>query len=155
MTTATHQEGGQSRPHIDTPAQGGVYSPGVLTVSGVAQPGVTVQIENWTSGEVLASVPVAVDGTWQTPVTLSTEGQVTLVAVTPGPNGERLVSDPVMVILAPPVQPNTGENLAADPGRTGRIFTALLALLLSAGGFSIFFAGRMIYILAKDRLKPR
>jgi hypothetical protein len=66
-----------------------------------------------------------------------------------------LVSDPVMITLAPPVQPDTGGDLAADPDETGRAFTALLALLLSAGGFSAFFAGRMLYILAKDRLTPR
>jgi hypothetical protein len=92
---------------------------------------------------------------WQVVVDLEGEGPVTLVAVAPDPNGFDLLSEPVVITLAPPVQPNTGGVRTADPRQTGRAFTALLALLLSAGGFSIYIAGRLIYMVARDRAKPR
>ena len=57
--------------------------------------------------------------------------------------------------MAPAVQPQSGGILTNDPDDTGRAFTALLALLLAAGGFSAYFAGRLLYMLAHDRLKPR
>jgi hypothetical protein len=71
----------------------------------------------------------------------------------PGPGNFSLASDPVTITLALSVPPNTGQG--DNPQETGRTFTALLALLLSAGGFSAYFAGRLIYMLAQDRMKSR
>lgn len=87
-------------------------------------------------------------------VELHGEGPVTLVAAAPGPNGSTLISDPVEITLASTVPPNTGGAQTSDPGQTGRAFTALLALLLSAGGFSAYFAGRLLFLVTRDRLKP-
>jgi len=80
---------------------------------------------------------------------------VTLIAAAPGPDGSTLVSDPVTITLAPPLPPVTGGTRTGDPDDTGRAFTALLALLLSAGGFSAYFAGRLLFLVTKDRLRPR
>jgi hypothetical protein len=141
------------RPRIDAPASGEVYSPGALTVRGVAQPGVTVQVQS--QGNTLASADVTATGTWQVVIRLTGEGTVTLIAVAPGPDSSSLSSDPVTITIAPPVQPDTGGVLTENPEDTGRAFTALVALLLAAGGFSLYFAGRLIYLLAHDRLRPR
>lgn len=136
-----------TRPVIHSPASGETYSPGSIPIWGAAPPGVTLEIQNQNTASVLASVQASSDGTWQTFIELLNVGQVSLVAVVP--NG--VVSDPVTITIAPPVQPNTGSG--PDSDETGRTFTALLALLLSAGGFSAYFAGRLLYLLAHDRMK--
>jgi len=143
------------RPRITAPAPGSVFSPGPVTVRGIAQPGVTVTLRDRDGGQVLATVIVPADGAWQASVTLAGDGEIALVAEVPGPDGTTLASDPVVVRLAPPVQPQSGGILTDDPDDTGRAFTALLALLLAAGGFSAYFAGRLLYMLAHDRLKTR
>jgi len=143
------------RPRITAPAPGSVFSPGPVTVRGIAQPGVTVTLRDRDGGQVLAAVTVPADGAWQASVTLAGDGEIALVAEVPGPDGTTLASDPVVVRLAPPVQPQSGGILTDDPDDTGRAFTALLALLLAAGGFSAYFAGRLLYMLAHDRLKAR
>lgn len=124
-------------------------------VAGSALPGAVIEIQNAESGMVWAAVLASDSGEWQTEIELSGTGPVTLQAVMTDAAGSTAASDPVTVILAPAVHPNTGNNQITDPDQAGRTFTALLALLLVAGGFSTFFAGRLIYVLAKDRLKPR
>jgi hypothetical protein len=141
------------RPRIDAPASGEVYSPGTITVRGIAPPGVLVQVKDGDTGADLAAIQASAGGVWQVDVTLQHEGRVTLVAVTTGPENLFLESDPVTITLAPQVQPNTGGTLGADPDETGRAFSALVALLLSAGGFSTYFAGRLLYMLARDRMR--
>lgn len=143
------------RPHIDAPASGEVFAPGVITVSGLAQPGLVVDVVRQEADIVLNSAVPSAEGMWQVTVMLRGEGPVTLVASAVGPDGSTQDSDPVMITLAPPVQPDTGVTLSGNPGDTGRAFTALIALLLSAGGFSAYFAGRLLVMLAGDRLKPR
>jgi hypothetical protein len=133
---------------------GEVYSPGALTVTGTAEPGVLVAVRNQGSGIVLAQAVASDRGTWDAVVELRGEGPLTLVASALGPDGSTLISDPVEITLASTVPPNTGSAQASDPGQTGRAFTALLALLLSAGGFSAYFAGRLLFLVTKDRLKP-
>jgi hypothetical protein len=124
-------------------------------VSGTAPPDAVVEVQNVESGAVLGSVSAADDGAWQITVQLRGEGTIILAAAVPGDGGLTSTSDPVMIILAPPVQPSTGAKLDADPDETGRAFTALVALLLAAGGFSLYFAGRLVYMVAKDRTKPQ
>ncbi len=76
------------------------------------------------------------------------------MAVVTEPDGAALESDVIRITIAPPVQPDTGTTLtAADPAETGRALMALLALLLVAGGFCLFFAGRLLVMLARDRLR--
>jgi hypothetical protein len=143
------------RPRIDTPTSGAVFSPGPVVVGGTAAPDAEVQVKNLETGEVLAVVGAADTGAWQTTIQLPNEGTVILIAVVPQNEGLTLTSDPVMITLAPPVQPSTGVTLTGDPHETGRAFTALVALLLAAGGFSTYFAGRLIFMLAKDRIRPQ
>jgi hypothetical protein len=132
-----------------------VFSPGSVVVGGTAAPGAEIQVTDLETGEVLAVVSAADSGVWQTTIQLPTEGTVIIVAAAPQNEGLTLTSDPVMITLAPPVQPSTGMTLTGDPHDTGRAFTALVALLLAAGGFSTYFAGRLIFMLAKDRTRPR
>jgi hypothetical protein len=110
-----------------------------------------VEVENAGAGVTLAEVTAALDGSWQATITLHGAGRVTLRAVVRGSDGVEYPSDTVMITLAPPVQPNTGGTLESDPGEAGRTFTALVALLLTAGGFSAIFAGRLLYLITKNR----
>jgi hypothetical protein len=141
------------RPHIDSPVSGDVVAPGALAVRGTAESGALVEVRNQGSGTVLALAAASDQGIWDAVVELRGEGSVTLIAVVPGPDGLTLTSDPVEITLAPPVPPNTGGAQTGDPNETGRAFTALLALLLSAGGFSAYFAGRLLFLVTKDRLR--
>jgi hypothetical protein len=124
-----------------------------VVVGGTAAPGAEVQVKDLETGEVLAEVVSTDTGAWQTTIQFADEGTVVLVAAIPQNGGLTLTSDPVMITVAPPVQPSTGMTLTGDPHETGRAFTALVALLLAAGGFSTYFAGRLIYMLAKDRTR--
>jgi hypothetical protein len=108
-------------------------------------------VDIFRDGILVATIPTQADGIWQGMIVLEGTGEVTLVASAPGSDGTSLQSDPVTITLAPPVQPQTGG--ADDPKETGRTFTVLLALLLAAGGFSTYFAGRLVFMLAKDRVK--
>ncbi len=135
---------------------GSIAAPGALLVQGVALPSVTVVLRDLASGAILATVQTGPSGDWQVTLNLNTPGTFTLVAEAPGANGQTLRSDPVRITLAPSVQPETGGLLVlANPRETGRTFTALLALLFVAGGFSTFFAGRVLIMLARDHLRPR
>ena len=141
------------RPRIDAPAPGEVYSPGSIPVRGLAAPGVTVDVQLSASGASLGTAQASEQGVWQAAITLDDTGQFTLRASSGGPDGAPRVSDPVTITIAPPVQPDTGANLLLDPDDKGRAYTALVALLLASGGFSTYFAGRLIYTLARDRLR--
>ncbi len=142
-------------PHIDSPAAGDVFSPGPVTFSGTGVPGTTIEIQDQESGETLGTVTAADDGAWQVTIPLQGDGPMTIVAADTGTPGLTVTSDPVMITLAPAVQPATGASLNRDPDDSGRAFTALVALLLSAGGFSLYFAGRLIVLVASDRSRPQ
>ncbi len=140
------------RPRIDVPGPDTVVAPGAVSVSGVAQPGAVVTVQNAQTGVEFAVVNVSGDGSWSTSVTLSDAGAVTLIAVVAAPNGSALSSAPVVITVAPLLHSDTGAVLqTADADETGRTFTALLALLLVAGGFSIMIAGRVLMLWARDR----
>lgn len=135
------------RPRIDRPPTGAVFSAGNVLVSGTAYPGTSVEVYATESGRTLGTAAAAADGSWQMTVRLTGQGQVTLIAA-----GGGLRSDPVVVTLAPPVQPESGITLvSATPEETSRTLIALVALLLVAVGFSVFFAGRVLITLARNR----
>jgi hypothetical protein len=113
----------------------------------MAQPGVTIEIRDTNSGAVLATAQVSGAGAWQAGLELRRAGAVAFVAAAPGDQ----VSEPVTITIAPPAQPVSGGELTGDSDETGRAFTALLALLLMAGGVCVYFAGRLLYMTAKDR----
>lgn len=140
------------RPRIDAPSPGTVVAPGVVTVSGVAQARTTVTIQHAQTGAVYATVAVPDSERWTATITLNGEGDVPLVAIVAAANGSALSSASLMVTVAPPLQSDTGAVLeTTDADETGRTFTALLALLLVAGGFSIIIAGRVLTLWARDR----
>lgn len=135
------------RPRIDRPQTGAVFSTGNVLVSGTAYPGTSIEVYATESGRTLGTAAAAADGSWQMTVRLTGQGQVTLIAA-----GGGLRSDPVVVTLAPPVQPESGITLvSATPEETSRTIIALVALLFVAVGFSAYFAGRVLIILARSR----
>lgn len=137
-------------PAITVPASGDIVLPGPLIAWGTGQPGATIRLENQTVGTVLGSATVPGSGTWQIRAAMAGDGEQALVAVMIATDGQITQSAPVTVILAQPVHPQTGADLSAD-GEAGRAFAALVALLLAAGGFATYFAGRLVYMLALDR----
>lgn len=140
------------RPRIDAPKPGAVVVPGTVSVMGVAEPGTTVIVQDAQTGVEIVSAVVAGDGNWSANAILNDAGTVTLIAVVAAPGGSALSSAPVVITVAPPLHSNTGAVLqTTDADETGRTFTALLALLLVAGGFSIVIAGRVLILWARDR----
>ncbi len=122
---------------------------------GHASAGAEVWVQDAISGRILGQGWASSEGTWEITLTLSDEGELVLVAVVQATDGARAVSDPVPITIAPPLHPSTGGVLTTtDPEATGRALTALLALLLVAGGFSVFFAGRLVYMVARGRKHP-
>ncbi len=147
---------GETGPRIDAPASGEVRAPGPIVVRGLAEPGATVVVRDNTTGTALAVTQASAEGAWTAQLSAARTGPLTLVASAPGPDGLIRVSAPVTITLAPPVQPVSGGMLLPDAQRAGRLFTALLAVLLVAGGGSTLFAGRLLVMLARDhRRKSR
>ncbi len=147
-TTATAALAAQ--PRIDDPPSGAVYSPGTLTVRGRASAGAEVWVQDALSGQLLGQGRADASGQWAVTITLNTEGNWTLVAAVENDDGTRVLSALVHITIAPPLHPSTGGVLTTtDPQTSGRALTALLALLFVTGGFSAFFAGRLVYVLAR------
>ena len=141
-------------PVIAVPVSGDIVLPGPLAAMGSGQPGATIRLENQTAGTVLGSTTIATSGQWQVRAAMAGEGEQVLLAVMITADGQISQSAPVTVILAQPVHPQTGMDLSRD-GEAGRAFAALVALLLAAGGFATYFAGRLVYMLALDRRQAR
>ncbi|HML21020.1 MAG TPA: Ig-like domain-containing protein [Aggregatilinea sp.] len=139
-----------SAPTISVPVSGDIVLPGPLVAMGYGAPGATIRLENQTAGAVLGSTTVQPSGQWQIRAAMAGEGEQALVAVMITTEGQIIPSAPVTVILAQPVHPQTGMDFSRD-GAAGRAFAALVALLLAAGGFATYFAGRLVYMLAQDR----
>ena len=80
-------------------------------------------------------------------ITIEEAGDVTLIAQLA--DDSTLQSDPITITVAPIVQPRTGIDLTPDPeNEQGAIFTAFIALLITATGFTLIFAGRLLYSMA-------
>jgi hypothetical protein len=124
----------------------------------MASPGALITVRDGESGAVLGVAQAAVAGDWETRIAAADEGPLVLIAVATAPDGTTRISSPVTITLAPPVQPASGSALLPDARRAGRLFTTLLGILLLAGGFSAFVAGRLLLRLARDlrtRQRPR
>jgi len=141
---------GSAEPRIDAPASGEVRAPGTLAVRGMASPGALITVRDGESGAVLGVTQAAAAGNWETRIAVADEGPLVLIAVATAPDGTTRSSSPVTITLAPPVQPASGSALLPDSRRAGRLFTTLLSMLLLAGGFSAFAAGRLLLRLARD-----
>lgn len=139
-------------PVISVPVTGDIVLPGPLTVHGTGEPGATIRLEDAGTGTVFGSTTVDEAGAWRITATLAGEGELGLVAVMIPPAGQVAHSDVVTVTLAQPVHPQTGADRSGE-GPAGRAFAALVALLLAAGGFTAYFAGRLLYTLAYDRMR--
>ncbi len=137
-------------PVISVPVSGDIVLPGPLVAMGFGQPGATIRLENQTEGTVLGSTTIAESGQWQVRAAMAGEGEQVLAAVMIATDGQITESATVTVILAQPVHPQTGMDFSRH-GEAGRAFAALVALLLAAGGFATYFAGRLVYMLAQDR----
>jgi len=140
---------------IAPPVNGAILPPGQITVRGTGPALATVRVDAAGAASASQSALVATDGTWSLTLALSGEGSVTLTAHARGPNNTEQVSAPITIRLARQVQPETGGTSGPDPDEQGQMFLALVALLLAAGGFSTYFAGRLVYQVAHDRIKPR
>lgn len=124
---------------------------GMLTVRGMAPPGALVSVRDEQSGTVLGVAQAGTGGEWQVQIVVSAEGPLALRAISTAPDGTTRTSAPVTVVLAPAVQPASGSALLPEARRAGRLFTILVGVLLLAGGFSAFVAGRLLVRLARDR----
>jgi hypothetical protein len=117
----------------------------------MASPGALITVRDGESGTVLGVAQAAAAGDWEARIVAADEGPLVLIAVATAPDGTSQTSPPVTIRLAPPLQPASGSALLPDARRAGRLYTILLGLLLLAGGFSLFVAGRLLIRLARDR----
>ncbi|GAB4417487.1 MAG: hypothetical protein Kow00106_13310 [Anaerolineae bacterium] len=138
-------------PRIDAPVSGEVRAVGTLTVRGMGPPGALITVRDEQSGAVLGVAQAGAAGDWEARIVAADEGALVLIAVAMAPDGTSQTSAPVTIRLALPLQPASGGALLPDARRAGRLFTILLGLLLLAGGFSMFVAGRLLVRLARDR----
>ncbi len=122
---------------------------GSVTVQGRSPASAEVQVVD-EDGLVLGSATSNTRGQWSLALDLSEAGPVTLTARLS--TDINLESDPISLTVAPVIQPRTGVRLAPEPeNERGAAFTALVALLMTAFGFTLIYAGRLIYNMARGR----
>jgi hypothetical protein len=97
------------------------------------------------TGRIRGEATTNAGGEWVARVALDTAGEVTIRARRAAAPSER--SEPVTITVAPVVQPETGIAPAPE-NEQGATVTALLAILLTALGIALIFAGRLLYNLA-------
>jgi hypothetical protein len=130
---------------IQQPQSGQTFTPTALTLSGTASPQSLILI--LAKGEVVGETRAQADGTWSFRYTPVGEGTVDIKAQALDDTGAVLAeSNRVRVTFAAAVAPATGADLRADPQTRERALNGLLALLLTAGGFTLFFIGRALYM---------
>lgn len=135
---------------ILTPADGDAVVAGVISVRGRSPSDADIQLINGEDGVVLAEGTSSVDGQWLVDITIEEAGDVTLIAQLA--DDSTLQSDPITITVAPIVQPRTGIDLTPDPeNEQGAIFTAFIALLITTTGFTLIFAGRLLYSMANHQ----
>lgn len=126
-------------PVIQMPFDGGRLAAGLVMVSGISATQTAIQIRDDQHGVLGITVSDA-DGRWSVAVPLTTDTTLWAELVD---NPERQ-SDRVSLIISPLLQPQTG---AANDNQSGKIIATLIALLLSAAGAAMIYAGRLVYAL--------
>lgn len=132
---------------IQSPADGDVVMIGLISIRGSGLANTEIQLVNSESGEVLGESTASAGGQWSVNITIEEAGDIVLIAQqTDDPT---IQSQAVTITIAPTVQPRTGIDLTPDPeNERGAAFTALLALLITAVGFTLIYAGRLLYAIA-------
>ncbi|NJL94085.1 MAG: hypothetical protein HC915_10325 [Anaerolineae bacterium] len=133
------------------PRNGQTVSPGSVVIQGTAPLGSRVEVLS--DNTLLGSSETATDGTWRLVLRLPEPGRQLLEVRAVG---SATVSPPTQQLtlnVAETLSPVTGgASSGNDPSQGGRIWGALLALLLVAGGFSLVFAGRVWLLRRKTNL---
>lgn len=126
-------------PVIQMPFDGGRVAAGLVMVSGISATQTAIQIRDDQHGVLGITVSDA-DGRWSVAVPLTTDTTLWAELVD---NPERQ-SDRISLTISPVLQPQTG---AANDNQSGKIIATLIALLLSAAGAAMIYAGRLVYAL--------
>lgn len=137
-------------PRITEPRSGITITPGLLAVRGSAPALAPLSIVDQ-SGAVLAETAAGSDGDWAALVQFNTPQQITLQAVIFDSEGRQplAASSGVRVRVAESIAPATGGLLDEENARPDRMYTALLALLLTAAGFTFISIGRALYLRSR------
>jgi hypothetical protein len=132
---------------IQTPANGDVVMAGPISIRGRGPANADIQVVDVATGGVLAETSSGNGGQWVVDITIEEAKDVVLIAqLTDDPT---IQSPSITITVAPIVQPRTGVDLTPNPeNERGAAFTALLALLITAVGFTLIYAGRLLYAIA-------
>ena len=134
-------------PEILSPNDGDVQQAGIILIQGNADPNTEIQLVT-TDSENLAIASVTNAGNWS--VELEIETAETLTIFAEYTDDANLSSNIITITIAPIIQPETGIVLIAEPeNERGAIFTALIAILMTAVGVMLIYAGRTLYILSQ------
>jgi hypothetical protein len=132
---------------ILTPSDGEVVMAGAISIRGRGPASVNIQIIDDESDEILAETTTTTGGQWSVNLTIEEARDVVLIAQLS--DDPTIQSPAITITIAPIVQPRTGIDLTPDPeNERGAAFTALLALLITAVGFTLIYAGRLLYAIA-------
>jgi hypothetical protein len=136
-------------PRINAPTTGYTMLPGNLTISGTAQVNAPLVLLN--GDAELAQMITDANGNWAIDIGLIQPRQYNFRVIIRDSSGTELISSNlVRVTVAETITPETGGLLADEKDETNRAYIALLALLLTAGGFSLIFIGRIFYLRYRD-----
>jgi hypothetical protein len=117
-----------------------------VPISGRGAANVEIQLVSPT-GQILATTTTNATGRWSVDLNLDVADTVTVIAQVA--NRSDLQSDPVVLTVAPMVQPRTGVAPTPEPeNERGAAYTALIALVVTSLGVALIYAGRMLYSLA-------
>lgn len=120
---------------------------GTVSVTGRAAANGELEIVD-ENGQILGTTTANSTGRWSVDLELNVADTVTITAQMV--DDSQVQSETVTFIVAPVIQPRTGISLTPEAeNERGAGYTALLALLLTAFGFALIYAGRLIYMLAQ------
>lgn len=131
-------------PEILEPTAGELIPVGNIQLRGKAAPNTRLEIR-------LNNVSVAMlisdaQGNWETITTTSQIGDLSIeVRDLQNPQNHATL---IVITVSAPLQPLTGAAIPQTENQSrGRIFSAMVALLMTSLGFAFIFAGRMLYAL--------
>jgi hypothetical protein len=121
----------------------------MVQVDGTGPAGAEIELIDSNGGRVLGRATCNNQGRWSVGIRLSAAGRVTLAAKLA--DNPAIHSPAVNFTVALEVSPQTGERLQPAPENERRAaFTVLIVLLLAAIGFTLIYAGRLIYRLPRQ-----